>query len=256
MLNRLETKNMIKLPFNKLNPTDFEQFCLELLDSMGFVNLDWRKGTGLSSSPADQGRDIIGQVIKTDVDGSKVIEKWFIECKHHKKGVPPTQLQNLLSWSEAEKPHTALFIISGALSNPSKEYLEKYKRNRNPPFNIKVWERPNIEKICRNKRALLRKHGLIESSIRKIEEILKAEEEYFNKVWYDRHQVLKHNIKEKKEKVDAEIWKGAIKAAKRVENKYGIKNLGPYSDFDWGMINGKLSAIRWILGEEWDMLDT
>ena len=56
--------------------------------------------------------------------------------------------------------------------------------------------------------------------------------------------------------MDAEIWKGAIKAAKRVENKYGTKNLGPYSDFDWGMINGKLSAIRWILGEEWDMLDT
>jgi len=27
-------------------------------------------------------------------------------------------------------------------------------------------------------------------------------------------------------------------------------------DFEWGMINGKLSAIRWMLGEEWDMLDT
>lgn len=247
---------MIKLAFNKLNPTEFEEFCLELLDSMGFVNLDWRKGTGLSSSPADQGRDIFGEVIKTDVDGSKIIEKWFVECKHHKKGVPPTQLQNLLSWSEAEKPHTALFIVSGALSNPSKEYLEKYRRNRTPPFNIKVWERATVERICRNKTALLRKHGLIEISIRKIEEILRAEGEFLEKVWYNRHLVLEYNIRNKKEKVDAEIWKGAIKSAKKVEMKYGIKNLGPYSDFDWGMINGKLSAIRWILGEEWDMLYT
>jgi len=26
--------------------------------------------------------------------------------------------------------------------------------------------------------------------------------------------------------------------------------------FEWGMINGKLSALRWVMGDEWDMLDT
>jgi hypothetical protein len=45
-------------------------------------------------------------------------------------------------------------------------------------------------------------------------------------------------------------------SAKRVEKKYGKANLGPYSKFDSGMINGKLSALRWVLGDEWDMLDT
>ena len=41
-----------------------------------------------------------------------------------------------------------------------------------------------------------------------------------------------------------------------MERKYGKDNLGPYSKFDWGMINGKLSALRWVFGDDRDMLDT
>lgn len=35
-----------------------------------------------------------------------------------------------------------------------------------------------------------------------------------------------------------------IKAAKRTEREFGKKNPGPRDDFEWGMINGKLSALR------------
>jgi hypothetical protein len=42
----------------------------------------------------------------------------------------------------------------------------------------------------------------------------------------------------------------------RAAIEYAKKNLGPWDDFEWGMINGKLSALRWVLGDERDVLDT
>lgn len=52
------------------------------------------------------------------------------------------------------------------------------------------------------------------------------------------------------------VWAQALKAAKKTEKEIGLENLGPWDDFEWGMLNGKLSALRWALGDEWDMLDT
>ena len=107
---------------------------------------------------------------------------------------------------------------------------------------------------------------------RGLTEILEAEDLLFHQVWYNRHWNLRIGIEEGKikvvdketyprlpgapETVQRDVWKGALKAARSVERRYGKKNLGPWDDFEWGMINGKLSALRWVLGDEWDMLDT
>lgn len=104
---------------------------------------------------------------------------------------------------------------------------------------------------------------------RKLVEIGAASEELLDKIWYNRHQNLRIKIEtgavkltddkegwRKPRTVLRTVWEGARKSAKRVEKKYGKKNLGPWDDFEWGMLNGKLSALRWVLGEEWDMLDT
>ena len=40
------------------------------------------------------------------------------------------------------------------------------------------------------------------------------------------------------------VWSRALAAAKRTEEEVGVENLGPWDDFDWGMLNGKLSALR------------
>jgi hypothetical protein len=107
---------------------------------------------------------------------------------------------------------------------------------------------------------------------RRLAEIVNAIGELIDKMWYNRHQVRLEKIEDgeitvvEKETyplkdhreltIQRRIWEGALKSAARVEKKYGLENLGPWDDFEWGMLNGKLSALRWVLGEEWDMLDT
>ncbi len=101
--------------------------------------------------------------------------------------------------------------------------------------------------------------------------IVDAENEFCDKVWYNRcHLRTKQGLKNgdiklvKKWKpeystqnfISKNVWDRAKKAAKRIEKKYGKNNLGPYTNYDWGFISGKLSAIRWVLGDDWDRLDT
>src|ERR1039457_3304460 len=244
-----------RLSFNKLSDTEFEEFIYDLLEELNFVNLDWRKGTGKKTSPSDSGRDIVAQLHRTDVDKSRRSERWFIDCKHYIKGVPAKELHNLLAWAEAERPDVALFVVSNFLSNPAKDYLEVYRRNNRPPFTIKVWERTHLESMARGKRDLLQMHGVLKSYVRAESEIGKAEQEFFDRVWYYRKIVMFENIKAGTETITPEILKSCRAHMKEMREKYG-RNIGHHmTDWEWGYVNGKFAALRWVLGEEWDFLD-
>lgn len=222
--------------------TEFEEFCFELLSDLGFVNVDWRKGTGLGSSPADRGRDIEAHLERTDVDGARHVEKWFVDAKHYKRGVPPAAIQGLLAWAQAERPHVALVIASNFLSNPTKGYLRDYEQNNRPPFRIKWCERPTLERF-------------LSDSLRSQSEIIAAEQEFFDRIWYERHLVTREKWDSGDEDAPEDIRRIALEAAARVKARR--PDLRPSEDdFEWGVWNGKLSALRWVLGSEWDFLDT
>jgi hypothetical protein len=104
---------------------------------------------------------------------------------------------------------------------------------------------------------------------RRIADVETAEQEFFEKVWYRRHMLLRERVERgniqivesqtpaverPRRSIPRDTWEAALLAAEAIETRYGRENLRPRSDFDWGMINGKLSAIRWVLGGEWDML--
>ncbi len=114
---------------------------------------------------------------------------------------------------------------------------------------------------------------------RGLTEILKWMDRLTMQVWHNRHMnsefwvekgrikiVTRDELEATRKKngrynqnfIVEDIWKQALKAARAAEKRLGpgVEVAGPYSDFEWGMINGKLSALRWVLGDDWDMLDT
>jgi len=92
---------------------------------------------------------------------------------------------------------------------------------------------------------------------RTLEEILDAEQECFDKVWYVRHLIrLEKESAGEAEPPPPEIQARAHAAARAIEERYGEDKVGPWDDWRWGFVNGKLSALRWVLGSEWDFLDT
>lgn len=91
---------------------------------------------------------------------------------------------------------------------------------------------------------------------RTFSEILGVEQELYDKIWYNRHLNSVYKSKHDMDGVTKQHVELGKAAAKKKEEKYGQANLGPYDDFEWGMLNGKLSALRWVMGSEWDFLDT
>jgi hypothetical protein len=97
-----------------------------------------------------------------------------------------------------------------------------------------------------------------EEEPRTLAEIAEAEREFFDKVWYVRSIAYQDD----RRALPGDIRAGMMTARERVEAEYGRdelrKAIGPGHEAAWqyGYISGKLATLRWVLGSEWDFLDT
>ena len=243
------------LSFEGLSPTDFEEFCFDLMSAVGFVNLDWRKGTPLPASPSDSGRDIVAQREHSDVDGYTYAETWFVDCKHYRRGVPPEAMQGALAWAQAERPSVVLFVASGYLTNGAKDWLAAYERENRPAFRLRVWEMPQLRNMVERHLDVAFRHGVGTATFRRISEILEAEAALVDHLWYGRKPL--------DEDMSTQGWppetiESVLKAKRQMEQQYGqnVLEKNVVDDWHWGYLSGRVSALRWVLGWEWGMLDS
>jgi hypothetical protein len=108
-------------------------------------------------------------------------------------------LQGLLAWAESQRPEVALVIAAGYLSNAAKDGLADYERTRRPPFRIRYGERPTLARMLGKHPQLLDIHEIFIQGMRTSAQILEAEREFFDKIWYVRSLI--HDDKSRQARV-------------------------------------------------------
>jgi hypothetical protein len=147
--------------FDHLTPTQFEEFCYDLLANLWYKNLNWRKWTWYKTSPADWWRDIECTLEHQDPDNYSYPIRRYVECKHYKSWIGVSEIYWAVASADAWKSIWVVLVISSySLSNPAKNRIEEYMDNHRPRFRIRYRENKDIENTIIKYPAIMKKYNL------------------------------------------------------------------------------------------------
>jgi len=90
----------------------------------------------LRQGGADDGRDIEATFTVNNSLIGGFDEKFFFECKRHKKGVPPEKLNSKIAWADAESPQHFVLILSSYISNNGQTWLDKIRKTKHYKIHV------------------------------------------------------------------------------------------------------------------------
>ena len=93
------------------------------------------------------------------------------------------------------------------------------------------------------------------TSDRNTDDIIQELNQLVNKLWYEQHQFNKAMIECGEDTCDPETWAEDQKTAEGIEQELG-NNFACKSDYELGILAGKIFALNWVLGDEWVTLDS
>jgi hypothetical protein len=132
------------------------------------------------------------------------------------------------------------------------------EQHSSPPFRIRPWERPPARGMVADHLDIAFRHDASTSTLRQVSEILRIEAELTDRLLYGRKPDSSAQLPDSYSGVPQDLIEGMRAAQARMEAQYGREELysPTASQFDWGFLSGKVSSIRWVLGDEWDNLDS
>jgi hypothetical protein len=88
------------------------------------------------------------------------------------------------------------------------------------------------------------------------EEVAAAERKHHDLLWYQDHLELRRAVEEGRKTWSPELRAKALRGGGRVRAMYRPHEVMAHDAFEYGVLCGRLSALRWVLGSEWGDLDT
>ncbi len=136
------------LDFSDISAVDFENLIFHLLDEMGFLNIQWRKG-GEGNSATDGGRDLEATFWNVGPSIAKEDKYWF-EVKYRSNQLEKSQVQKTILNASCDSSKDHLVIVTNkTISNPTLDWIANF-RSSHKTLMLTEWQGHDLELLLRN----------------------------------------------------------------------------------------------------------